>query len=149
MIRDGAVLLRERRVLDVFDEAVTWPPDARVATLHARFADDPALIRRVERLLTAQNDAHLMRTHLPEPHEHAAARPQVAAPERTGVYRLVDELDCLVQRRYIAKMMTTHPNSGNLRPRRAADASRPARNARYFWRDFSSRSVPSTVFVRL
>src|ERR1700733_505702 len=42
--------------------------------------------------------------------------PGVVEESNAGVCRLVDELDRLVQRRYIAKMMTTHPNSGNLHP---------------------------------
>jgi serine/threonine-protein kinase len=94
MIRDGELLLRERRVLDVFDQALTWAPEHRIATLHTMFADDPALIRRVERLLAAQRDAHLMRTQLPDaadavstPASPHAAFPG-AFPERIGVYRL-------------------------------------------------------------
>src|SRR5271155_5585557 len=42
--------------------------------------------------------------------------PGVVEESNAGVYRLVDELDRLVQRRYIAEMMNTHPNRGNLRP---------------------------------
>jgi serine/threonine-protein kinase len=88
MIRNGDVLLRERRVLDVFDQALAWAPETRMATLQAMYADDPALIHRVQRLLAAQSDAHLMRTHPPEPEPEAPAT-HAASPECIGVYRLV------------------------------------------------------------
>jgi serine/threonine-protein kinase len=103
-MRDQDARLRERRALDVFDEALAWPHEARIATLHAMFADDPALISRVERLLAAQRDAHLMRTQLPESADHAptqaasnAALPsgapsEGACEERIGAYRLIEPI---------------------------------------------------------
>ena len=85
MIRDGAALLRERRALDALDQALTWAPENRIATLRAMFADDPELIQRVEHLLDAQRDAHLMRTLPPVPDEH---RVEAAVPECVGAYRV-------------------------------------------------------------
>jgi serine/threonine-protein kinase len=102
-MRDQDARLRERRALDVFEEALDWPPEQRTATLQAMFADDPALIRRVERLLAAQCDAHLMRTHLPDSGTfsptltgtpqagmpQAGAPPAASWPDRIGAYRLI------------------------------------------------------------
>ncbi len=92
MIRDDEARLRERRALDLFDEALSWPSEDRMATLQAMFADDPALIRRVERLFAAQRDAHLMRTHLPDRAAQEAVEPQAAPVSRIGPYRLADSL---------------------------------------------------------
>jgi serine/threonine-protein kinase len=91
-MRDGEAALRERRVLDVFDQALAWAPEDRMATLHAMFADDPVLIRRVERLFAAQNDAHLMSTHPPELSAHAQAPPEAAPSQRIGAYRLAERI---------------------------------------------------------
>jgi serine/threonine-protein kinase len=95
MIRDAEAALRERRVLDGFDQAMTWPPEDRAARLHAMFADDPALIRRVERLFAAQNDAHLMRTHFSEQsgaEPPGPARLEADLPQRIGAYRLAGRI---------------------------------------------------------
>src|SRR6201997_1645436 len=43
--------------------------------------------------------------------------PGVVEESNTGVYRLVNELNRLVQGRHIAEMMTTHTDSGNARIR--------------------------------
>ncbi len=88
-----AALRRERRALDVFDEAETWPQAERATRLRAMLGDDPALIERVERLFAAQNDAHLMRTLPPVLDDRtrpppAPAEPGQAVPERVGAYRL-------------------------------------------------------------
>src|ERR1700756_3805175 len=40
--------------------------------------------------------------------------PSVVEKSNAGVYCFVNELHRLVQRRHIAEMMTTHPNSGNV-----------------------------------
>ncbi len=97
MLPDHDARLRERRALDVFDEALAWPPEERMTTLRAMFADDPALIRRVERLFAAQRDAHLMRTHLPDSLEPIQTLPtglfrQDAAVDRIGAYRLAGRI---------------------------------------------------------
>ncbi len=89
MMRDDAARLRERRALDVFDEALGWPEAERSARLRTTLAGDPALIGLVERLFAAQQDAHLMRTCLPEP--GARSSPE-GLPERVGAYRLAGEI---------------------------------------------------------
>src|ERR1700733_6087680 len=43
--------------------------------------------------------------------------PCVVEESNAGVDRLVDELHCRVQGRHIAEMMTTHPDSGDVRTR--------------------------------
>ncbi len=78
MALDAAALQRERRALDLFDAALTWPPGQREATLRTMCADDPALLGRVERLLAAQRDAHLMRTAVMQ----AAETPSAEKPAR-------------------------------------------------------------------
>src|SRR6202034_752254 len=47
--------------------------------------------------------------------------PSVVEKSNAGVYCLMDELHRLVQRRHIAEMMTTHPDSGDVHIR----ASKP------------------------
>ncbi len=89
MMRNDADRLRERRALDVFDEALDWPEAERPARLRTMFGDDPALLDCVERLFAAQQDAHLMRTCLPEP---GARLLLPASPERVGAYRLVGQI---------------------------------------------------------
>ena len=89
MMRDDEARLRQRRALDVFEDALSWPEAERAARLRTMFAGDPAFIGSVERLFAAQRDAHLMRTCLPDP----GALPSLATlPERVGAYRLAGEI---------------------------------------------------------
>lgn len=85
MLHDAEALSRERQALDIFDLALDWPDEDRAATLHAHCAGDTALIDRVQRLLAAQTNAHLMRTTPPTPQPGIA----VAHPTQIGPYRLV------------------------------------------------------------
>ncbi len=88
-MRDEAARHRERRALDAFDAALTWPEEERTTRLQAMLADDIGLVDRVARLLAAQDDAHLMRTSLPEPPGPAQA---AVLPERVGVWRLAGQI---------------------------------------------------------
>ncbi len=89
MMRDGAARLHERLALDVFEEALAWPEGERAARLRTMFGRDPALVDSVERLFAAQQDAHLMRTCLPEP---GAWPPRKTLPERVGAFRLAGQI---------------------------------------------------------
>ncbi len=88
-MRDAAARLRERRALDAFDHALGWPQEERAARLRVMLAGEPGLVGRVERLLAAQADAHLLRTTLPAPHRPA---PEIALPERVGAWRLAGQI---------------------------------------------------------
>jgi serine/threonine-protein kinase len=88
-MRDEDARLRERRALDAFDAALGWPEEERAARLRLLFADDVALVSRVERLFAAQGDAHLMRTRLLEP---AGPAPELAFPKRVGAWRLAGQI---------------------------------------------------------
>ena len=87
-MRDAEALSRERQALDIFDLALDRPDQDRAATLHALCAGDPALIQRVQRLLAAQTDAHLMRTTPPAPQPGETH----AHPAQIGPYRLVEPI---------------------------------------------------------
>jgi serine/threonine protein kinase len=76
---------RERRVLDAFDAAVSWPEELRDARLAALLADDPALVDAVRAMLAAERDADLLPT---SPPEHGLFDLDAAPPERVGAYRL-------------------------------------------------------------
>jgi serine/threonine-protein kinase len=78
---------RERRALDAFDAAVEWPDADRDDRLAALLADDPALIDTVQALLTAERDADLMPTRLPE---SSPFDDDIPAPNRVGAYRPVE-----------------------------------------------------------
>ena len=78
---------RQRRALDAFEAAVTWPEADRERRLAELLADDPGLIDTVKALLAAEADAELMPTRPPET---SLSGFDVAAPERVGAYRPVE-----------------------------------------------------------
>jgi len=78
---------RERRALDAFDAAVSWPEDSRDIRLAALLSDEPDLIDIVQALLAAERDADLMPTQPPEP---SAVVPDIQPPERVGAYRIAE-----------------------------------------------------------
>lgn len=76
----------ERRVLEVFEEALTWHSGQRDAELARRFPDEPDLTAAVRRLISADERADLLPTQPPEP----VSPFEIAPPERVGAYRLVE-----------------------------------------------------------
>jgi len=76
----------ERRVLELFDEAIGWPPASREARLND--LPDPVLAAAVRRLIAAESRSDLLPTQPPEP----VSPFEVEPPERIGAYRLVEEL---------------------------------------------------------
>jgi tetratricopeptide (TPR) repeat protein len=77
--------VRERRALDAFDAAASWPEASRETRLAALLGDDPALIEMVRALLTAEQDAELLPTRAPP---LAEAGHRSLPPEQVGAYRL-------------------------------------------------------------
>ncbi|MBX3482204.1 serine/threonine-protein kinase [Phenylobacterium sp.] len=76
----------ERRVLEVFDEALGW--DDPEALLARRHADEPALVAAVRRLLSA----HARADDLPTAPAEPVSPFEIQPPERVGAYRLAEEL---------------------------------------------------------
>ncbi len=80
----------ERRALDVYEEALGWAPETRQARLTDELgATDPALLKAVLALVSAETSADFLPTNPPEP-LHGFA--DMAPPERIGVYRLTNLL---------------------------------------------------------
>lgn len=78
----------ERRILEAFDEALTWPAADRDAELGRRYPDAPDLAAAVRRLFAAHARADLLPTQPAEP----VSPFEIAPPERIGAYRLTDLL---------------------------------------------------------
>lgn len=78
----------ERRVLEVFDEAMAWPAPDREAELGHRYGHEPDLAAAVRRLIAAESRADLLPTRPPEP----VTPFDIAPPERVGAYRLAEEI---------------------------------------------------------
>lgn len=76
----------ERRVMEVFEDALAWPEADRDAELARRLPDQPTLTAAVRRLLAADAHADLLPTQPPEP----VSPFEVAPPERVGAYRLAE-----------------------------------------------------------
>jgi eukaryotic-like serine/threonine-protein kinase len=78
-------LERERLILQMVEEALAWPMDARETRLQAQLTDDPSLLEEVRALLVAADSVH---ESLPTMMPLAQALEDVPPPERLGNYRI-------------------------------------------------------------